>query len=299
MTTAPTRWLVAAAAPIVIASGLCAQEARDVDVDGRALHVYTAGWEHIGEGRPVVVFEGGATTPIAAWREVLSRVAERHAVVAYDPPGTGGSPWYDHEPTVELLNARLRDVLDAVDAPPPYVLVAHSWASWAARGYVGRHPGETAGLVLIDPTPPWAEFLAAFRAVGAEEDGPSEFARLMQRLMAHAPSQIRAQQAVVDRHAATGTDPDVPDHPAVPVVVLVAGRYADPGLPDDLSTSFDFDAFLRELRTRQIRWPIEWVRASPDGMLILASEATHCIHCDDPELVAWVIERMIESAEPR
>jgi hypothetical protein len=46
---------------------------RLVDLDGHAVHVYTAGWEHIGRGLPIVVFEAGA---IQAWGRLPARLAE-------------------------------------------------------------------------------------------------------------------------------------------------------------------------------------------------------------------------------
>lgn len=287
-----TVWMIVGLGLGTLASALDAQETRLIEVGGQELNVYTAGWEHLETGRPVVVFEGGATTPIQTWTAVLLRIAEHSPVVAYDPPGLGLSPWAEHVPTLEVLNTRLHELLTVIEAPAPYVLVAHSWASWAVRGYSGRYPDEVAGLVLIDPTPPESEFVAAFEALGIGPSGPRDFRQMLQAMMEGAPAPVRAQQAVINQYSEVGLDPDVPASPSVPAAVLVAGRFSDPGVPEDL-VPFDLEAFLAELRTRQIMAPIPWVRASPAGTLVLANESSHCIQCDDPELVAWAIDRVL------
>lgn len=274
-----------------------AQDVRMVNLDGYGVHVVTAGWEHAAPGTPTVVFEGGSILPAEVWAPVIALVAEEAPVVAFDPAGLGESEWDGEAPTPEHMNTKLHRLLRAVEAPP-YVLVAHSWASWLVRAYAGRYPDEVAGLVLIDPTPPGADFLAAFEEIGAGEAGLDEFYQMLLRLSASWPPPMQAQYAVVASYGERRADPEVPPTPSVPVAVLVAGGEADTAVPDSLRPSFDLDTFFEVLRRRHIVSPVEWVRASPDGTLVLAAESGHCIQCDDPALVAWAIRRVLHATRP-
>lgn len=289
--------LAVAAALCVSATSALAQTDRTVLLDGYAVHVVTAGWEHAATGQPTVVFEGGSTLPVEVWGAVLASVAEEAPVVAFDPAGVGESEWDGARPTLEHMNTKLHRLLEAVGAPPPYVLVGHSWAGWLVRGYAGRYPNEVAGLVLIDPTPPQTDFLAAFEEIGAGEAELDEFHQMMQNMSDMGPPSIRAQQEIIAAYGESRTDPKVPSAPSVPVVVVVAGSYGDATVPDALRPSFDLGAFLDALRRRQIVSPVEWVRASPDGTLVLAAESGHCVQCDDPELVTWAIRRVLSSTQ--
>lgn len=268
-------------------------QSRMVDLDGHAVHVYTAGWEHAASGQPTVVFESGSTLPIEVWEPVLASVAEVAPVVAFDPPGVGQSEWDGARPTLEHVNTWLHRLLEVIEAPPPYVLVGHSWAGWLVRGYTGRYPDEVAGLVLVDPTPPHAASVAAFKDVGAGEEAQDEFNRMFEGLMRDAPPPMRAQQEVIKAYAEAGTDPEVPATPSVPVVVVLGGTYGDPPVPEELRPSFDTKAFLDAIKGRQIEAAVEWVRASPDGILVLAAQNGHCVQCEDPELVAWAVRRVL------
>lgn len=277
----PKTWICTVVLSLCVAPwAVYAQEDRTVEVAGHAVRVHMAGWEHAALGQPIVVFEGGSTMPIRVWGPVLSSVAEHTPVVAFDAPGVGGSEWDGEHPTVEHMNRRLHRLLESIEAPPPYILVGHSWAGWLVRGYAGRFPDEVAGLVLVDPTPPQAEFNHMMRVMAASWPPP-----------------MQAQQAVIAEYGASRTDPEVPPIPSVPVAVVVAGSYGDAAVPDSLRPAFDLGQFFGVLRRRQISAPIEWVRASPDGTFVLANESGHCIQCDDPQLVAWAIRRVLASVQ--
>jgi pimeloyl-ACP methyl ester carboxylesterase len=272
-------------------------QSRIIDLDGHAVHVYTAGWEHAAAGQPIVVFESGSTLPIEVWEPVLASIAEGAPVVAFDPPGVGQSEWDGARPTLEHMNTKLHRLLNEMEAAPPYVLVGHSWAGWLVRGFAGRYADEVAGLVLVDPTPPHAASVAAFEEIGAGEEAQGEFNRLMEGLMREVPPPMRAQQEVIAAYGEAATDPVVPATPSVPVVVILGGTYGDPPVPEALRPSFDVKAFLDALKGRQIVSAVEWVRALPDGTLVLAAQNGHCVQCEDPELVAWAVRRVLSLAQ--
>lgn len=272
---------------------------RVIAVDGRAVRVYSRGLTR-GGTRPVVVFEGGSTARIESWKSVLDALSDTVSFLAYDSPGIGESEWNAVRPTPEAVSDWLRRVLREAGARPPYVVVGHSWAAWNVRAFAGRYAEETVGMVLIDPTPPVADIIAALNDIGAGERGLEEFVSLGERFAVDAPEPIRARQSVISEYYRKRVDPDVPQSTSLPVIVLVAGRYDSTEIPEPIRPSFDTNAFFTALRRRQTVTPIAWVSESPNGILIYTAGNAHCIQCDDPHVVGWAISRLLRSlGQPR
>lgn len=120
----------------------------------------TIALERAGSGRPLALVHGlGASRTI--WRHVLPALARRHATIALDVPGFGGSP-----PVGEGF--ALDEVADAIAAALParrFDLVGHSMGGALALTLAARHPRRVRALVLVAPAglrayPPLAGELA-------------------------------------------------------------------------------------------------------------------------------------------
>jgi pimeloyl-ACP methyl ester carboxylesterase len=120
-----------------------------VRINGHSLHARV-----IGRGSPVVIFESGLPGTVLSWSAVQQRLAERTATLSYDRAGLG---WSDPGPeprTAGRIVEELHRLLQALQLPPPYVLVGHSYGGLIVRLYAARYPADVAGLVLLDPTMP-------------------------------------------------------------------------------------------------------------------------------------------------
>ncbi len=152
----------AGAAPLAGVSG------RPVPVgDGREIWL-----ESSGSGRPVVVLESGYHDGASIWslQDLLSPaagppvfpgLAATNQVIAYYRPGTldytANPPEINtksspaHMPrTAAGVVTDLHTALANAGVPAPYVLVAHSLGGLFSRLYAQSHPGQVAGLVLVD-----------------------------------------------------------------------------------------------------------------------------------------------------
>lgn len=118
--------------------------------------------DRAGTGGPSIVFLPGAGT-VGLDYHLLHQHAARHSTsILYDRAGTG---WSDAVPLPRSAGAvvnELRDLLRAIGAPAPYLLVGHSLGGGYARHYAQRFPTDVAGLLLLDPL---------------HEDSPSYFPR--------------------------------------------------------------------------------------------------------------------------
>jgi pimeloyl-ACP methyl ester carboxylesterase len=127
---------------------------RLVDVGTHRLHLRCAG-----EGAPAVIFDAALGASSLSWSLVQPSVARVTRSCSYD---RGGFGWSDAGPlprTADRLAGELHELLHRGGVPGPYVLVAHSFGGLVARIFAARHPGDTAGLVLIEPAIPeeWVE----------------------------------------------------------------------------------------------------------------------------------------------
>lgn len=116
-----------------------------VDIGGRRLCVHTAG-----SGDPTVVFENGAGSPSLVWRLVQRLLSADVRTVAYDRAGIG---WSDPGPVPRSGAAIVGDLdqlLRAIGAERPIVLVAHSAGALYARLFQAAYPDAVAGMVFID-----------------------------------------------------------------------------------------------------------------------------------------------------
>ena len=113
--------------------------------DNLALHA-----RDLGTGAPTVVFEPALGGFALQWAAVQEQVADLTRTIIYDRAGQG---WSDASPqprTPTQLTDELHALLHKLDAPPPYVLVAHSFGGLLARVFAERFADEVAGVVLVD-----------------------------------------------------------------------------------------------------------------------------------------------------
>lgn len=275
-----------------------------VEVDGRQVRVQTSGLDTHDEATPIVVLEAGFMFDgLSAWTSIIGDVAEFAPVVAYDRAGIGESEPDGQVPTPEHVVADLRAVLDALDAPPPYVLVGHSLGGAFIRMYAARHPDEVAGLVFVDPTDTMSEDEQREydRAMGLSEEGRAKLTAAVRAQFDDLPSaSIRAEaEMMYDQRARHWPAfQDLPPTPDVPVSVLMAARY-DPRPAD----AAERDCEPRECHARRIAFRRAWLARLADevsrGTLTVVNDAGHFIQNDDPDLVVWHIRRVVEAEPPR
>jgi pimeloyl-ACP methyl ester carboxylesterase len=112
---------------------------------GRSLYL-----ECVGSGTPPVVLEAGFGGNTLNWSDVQPELGRTTRTCAYDRAGLGHSPPMPgvHDAQDEIDD--LQRLLLAAHIEPPYVLVGHSYGGILARLFASQHPGEAAGVVLVD-----------------------------------------------------------------------------------------------------------------------------------------------------
>lgn len=142
---------------------------RLVNIGSRHLNIYCTGI-----GSPTVVLDAGSGDSTESWYKVQASISRRTRVCSYDRAGMGFSDGARSTRDSSSAVTDLHALLHRAGIKPPYVLVAHSIAGLYAPLYADRYPDEVAGMVLVDPTPPYVyarEALVAPAAVALAKGG--------------------------------------------------------------------------------------------------------------------------------
>ena len=124
-----------------------------IDIGGRRFRVVRQGPK--GDG-PTVLLEAGSFGTSADWAVVQPLLAERRRVIAYDRAGLGSSEPGPKPRDSRAIAGDLQKLLSAAGEAGPFVLVGHSMAGVHLYSFALRYPEQTAGVVLVDATPPSA-----------------------------------------------------------------------------------------------------------------------------------------------
>ncbi len=114
---------------------------------GKGVHALTAG-----SGSPVVLLPGWPETA-EAYSEVLPTLAERHSVLAIDPPGLGESSESTGGYDTGSISKQLEDALRSC-TPQPIHLVSHDVGAWIAYAWAAQFPERIRSLTLLDSALP-------------------------------------------------------------------------------------------------------------------------------------------------
>jgi pimeloyl-ACP methyl ester carboxylesterase len=214
-----------------------------------------------GAGRPDVVLEAGRNNVAAAWQPVMTLLAPRVHVVAYDRAGLGGSPPAAGPVSAASQVSDLESVIIETTSGP-CVLAGHSWGAILAQLLALRRPDLVAGLVLVDP---------AHEQAGAGLPGTVRLGLRVVRAIRPADELRGADSAAIaaqlrELRAAPRAFPDVP------VVVLSAAR----GVP-------------HRFRAHWTSLQAGLAGAAQQGRHIVVAGSGHSMPRDRPDAVAEAI----------
>lgn len=259
---------------------------RMLTVDGIPTRVLTAGLDERRPGQPVIVLEAGGGADLETWRPILAGAARLAPVVAYDRRGHGGSAADTEPPTLRRSAQNLHAVLQQLQAPPPYLLVGHSWGGLIIRGFSDLYASEIAGLVYLD-VPDFETTRQERAAVLPAEDRPRGLGPPdLPAIPVDTPSGLRAalEQMLEEMRNDYPTARAFKQPSGIPVAVVIttrADRLKGNGGP---------------LVRLQIDKQSEWALASRNGLFVLAGHTGHQVHRDDPALVLNLIAHVLRQA---
>ncbi|MDP4504049.1 alpha/beta fold hydrolase [Nonomuraea turcica] len=286
---------------------------RMVDVDGRRIHLWTAG-----DRAPTVVIIPALGESSVDFAILLPALVKETRTVIFDRAGLG---WSDPvwNPIAQLNAADdLHTALHRAGIEPPYILAGHSMGGYIVHLFAAEHPEEVAGIVFIDSSHPdqhrrfpnyhwgtlkhaamrrakWFGLRRLARDLGLAEEPsslvPPEYAEVAvalslsdrRRRTSWWELALRAQigSAVSRRSGPLGD---------IPVTVLTCSE-VDP----TAKTPQQLTACRKHFRT----WyplQVDLANLSTDSKHVVAENAGHYIHHDQPELVVEAILDLVRRA---
>jgi pimeloyl-ACP methyl ester carboxylesterase len=224
-------------------------------VDGTDMAV-----EVLGQAGPVVVFESGLGQDMRSWDEVARPLSRGMRVVLYDRWGVGRSAARDRSVPVlaSTVADQLAQLLRAINAPAPYILVGHSLGGLYVQSFARRYPHDVGAVVLIDAASPL--------------EPPGVFV-----------STVPPKAGSIEAAEEAGVAPSVaemlagPAFPPVPLIVLAATNHGD---------TPEREALWHEVQART-------AMLSPKGRLEVVEGAGHFIQKERP---GAVISAVLEAA---
>lgn len=255
---------------------------RRVAAGGHELRMLIAG-----TGGPTIVLEDGIGNGIDWQSELQAELAKLSLVVAYDHAGTGGSDPGPAPRDARQVARELRLALKNAGLQPPFVLMGGSIGAEYIRIFAHEFPADTAGLILLDPTPDWDRlFQWAEVHAPARVETYRRFARdanaMMDRLMEVQEPGRSAEWIGLEstRAQARQAFPT----PNVPVVQITGagGRQTIPEIADKVRF---FDAWL--------------MKHMPQAKHILAPHSGHAVTITDKQLVLDELKQMLAALRVR
>ena len=120
-----------------------------VSIGTHKLYVSTSGPNRM-PGDPLLIVFPGAGAACDAWEPVSSLIQDTVRVLLYDRSGLGRSERGPNRDTGPIAADELSVLLQAIDLPGPYVLIAHSFGGCVAREFLHLHAEDVVGMVLSE-----------------------------------------------------------------------------------------------------------------------------------------------------
>lgn len=303
-----------------------------IDIGGRRLHFVDSYMCGRGTSGPAVIFESGISATCLNWTEVRAEVERFGRACTYDRAGLGWSDLANSPRTTAAIVNDLHALLESAQIRPPYILVGHSFGGLLVRAYAAHHPGEVAGLVLVDPlsanewlraSPAHARMLrlgvrlsrrgAMLARIGVVRASLALLmagGRFVPKLVARASSgrgeSVISRLVGEVRKMPPQTWPMVRAHWCLPKSFLAMSGYLEslPASAAEASALGDAQGIpivvlsaanstLEQLEERDVL-----ARRSPRGKHIVAAKSGHWIQLDEPELVVEAVREMVVMITP-
>ncbi|MFC0253323.1 alpha/beta fold hydrolase [Massilia consociata] len=234
-----------------------------------------------GAGRYTVIFESGFGTDLRAWRKVAPEVAKSARVLTYSRAGHGASQARPEPRTIEQNTTELEQLIAAAKLAPPFILVGHSYGGLLMRSFAARHPGQVAGMVLVDPAD--ERFNPALRKLDAERAAADD-----RQFAGFVPPKFLPEYKLLQPVLDSGTLPLSGKLPDVPVVVLTSVQQADK--PMFFLETAPAVAIKKDLHA-------DFLRQFSKGEHVVTAKSGHNIQLEEPELVVAAVNKVIAAAD--
>jgi pimeloyl-ACP methyl ester carboxylesterase len=265
---------------------------RDVDGEGAGQLIDVGGYRlqyaRQGTGTPAIVFLNGGSAPMSYWDAIVKEISSSNTAITYERAGHDRSEM-GREPRHGVNVAReLKALLDQLETPSPYILVAHSAGCMYARIFAALFPGDVSGLMLLDPGD--KEALDEFGARYLEGDHRSQWNAYWEdtwtRLEGRPDGfgkEVQMKKETIEQMLNGELSSDL-------LLYVLSGL--DESRPDPFLRGFG-EAIVKDFYEFKLEHHRSLARRVLRGEQFSIHDAKHVIHRDRPDRVISLIRRMI------
>lgn len=225
-----------------------------------------------------MVFVNGFRMDLRTWEKVIPELNGDGRVFTYNRLGVGNSSRANVDQTASTVVNQLRDLLRALELPPPYILVTHSVGGIFCNYYARKFPEDLAALVFVDAAhPEEAEAQQIFKPpllIHALNEGLKSIQRYFNP---YCFSEADSMATSLKEISSTNPFPPLP-------IAVVSGESKMPFVPQkSFNLHTEYQARLLDL--------------SPHSMAYPAMKSGHFPQLTEPEVVIRAIRETIARAE--
>ena len=259
---------------VVLLSHLNAAQA-----DTIAVGEFELEYEIAGNGKHIVLLEGGAGADMSDWDPVFTQIAANTTAIRYSRVGNGHSTAIRRHFSSRDYADYAHELLTQLKITQPVIVVAHSYGGSIARDFAAAYPDNVKAMLLIEPSS--EHDVDILRAINLEQ-GEREIAAIKQDDMANGMS---------NNYLDFWSKRPLPDYPQIkdmPVTVITSVKTTDK--PANLFFTDQGRKMWGEL------WQ-NWAGAFPQGRAVLTEKSGHFVQFDEPNLVVSELKLLTESLD--
>ena len=228
----------------------------------------------VGNGSGSVLLVSGWTAPMKEWESIQAKLGSVARTCSYDRLGIGESGPLPPSQTFTTFAADIDLLIEELDLPRPIVIVGQSLGGPIAMTWATSHPGDTAGVVLVDAPD------AAFFEWQAEAMTDEQKANLYDPM-----ASVADDAEHVDRPTSYAELKDLASLDDLPLEVLTHDPDSPNGIETELGEGVPEEETAREWLAAQRRWQ----GFSSRSELVTVVGAGHSIQLDDPDAVVAAV----------
>jgi pimeloyl-ACP methyl ester carboxylesterase len=262
-----------------------------VDVGGYELYFQCSG-----QGNPTVILESGGGADSTYWAAVIDGIEDTTRVCSYDRASLGRSDSVPGPRTFQDMTRVLQVLLENAHIGGPYILVGWSMGGMLVRVFADQHPGDVAGIVLVDSAHPdmGLRLLACLPPESADEPANIQFLRQFFAWMSNSNGSSFMNVEGVDTQASDQQVRDAGPLEDIPLVVISQGANI-PGLGLSMITSqgplpAEIDACLQQT-WQDMQSELAELSSNTTR---LTAQGGHMIPIEQPELIVQAIAELVE-----
>ncbi|HAK11045.1 MAG TPA: hypothetical protein DIW54_14055 [Chitinophagaceae bacterium] len=236
------------------------------------------------QGRtPSIVFISGFGSELTNWKDVYQGLPASYSKFAYNRAGVGKSSNVAGIRDAATIAAELKNILDAADIKPPYILVAHSMGGIYARMFYHLNKNLVKGMVLVDATHEnQLDTLLSSIPQPQRDLIYSEMVAANDHLLSTMPAGSTKEEFRANFTTNYQQIKQWPSISSIPLYVISSRKVT----PENPSFVIDIQTALHQ------QWAIQ---AGSLGRFVTTEKSGHYIQVEEPQLVItginWVIAR--------